>query len=1145
MLNAVGKLISNISNYPLSEGAVAYSNKLLLEDGFSIRTDSLKDYFKIIFELSKDVQFFNDTGSASHTWNDLLKKDAIFQLSRFVTISVAELHEYFRNLPQINGFNNDNTISVTEYKKLAWQRFSILQYLFWYYKTITESMSGDNQPQVMSILKGDTVSNLFIRYESLLQQCLVGPPVLIGAGEQVATPAFNGLLFPPVEDGLTTSLHGYYNPGSLPAAPVLNIYLTDEDKIKAANEYAYTFFRALMQVQQLFNNWASNKLQELTTTANDHEPHIGLLIAFCKLAMLYDAQYNQLIHKHTAFVFSDILRLQKQRILPDTAYVSLELAKNVHQYFLGRNTLFKAGKNSTGKTVYYKSTRDMVLNSAKIAAIKSSVRIWKQNALFTVTGADDAANAEWQANNAWLPFNDISDSYTGMGIESKLLVSMQKKDTTIDFEFEFTVDVPASANLLKNTKVTLLLSDGTEAELVITGVETDHHYLKIRTKIEKDLKVAVKTGVNARIKLASPDKDSADTDDYLILYRFLLQQQLVTIKVKAYQQTFTPTQVRTPFGMIDGAASFVPFGSHSHAGASFRVYHPYIKYASQLDITFNWAEGLKEAVPMSINGMDVTTTAGQESSLIAAFNKDDASTLLVKLTSDHYYNVTSTIKQGNTNRYVVTPLPRILLVKSIDMKGDLEELVYEKDTPRAILFLDELLNRRRFITSLYVPYANKRLQKVALRDRSQKLRFRLFDEYHNNLTVHLYPFGERKVNKRSGLTLLPDYSVLGFNNYEGDLYIGLTNITPGQSVSLLFDIAEETAEQSENEARISWHFVTEENIEAIDPSRVIDTTSNFLQPGIVQLTLPVTATSDNQILYGANTYWLIARCDHHPEVVANVRSIKTNGVAVERVLDANNQEAKKTVAPATIENLFPKTANVKAVTQDTPSLNGRETETDLHYFWRSSMRLRHKHRGITQWDIEQLILEQFPNIYKVKCLNHARYDDASVSIIARPWHCLITLIPYYLVNAQNPNFQPAITMSKLLAVKSWLESKCSAFMDFQVLNARWDVISVELEVMANADILDLLYYRDQLNRDIMRFFSPWAFEAGGAQALSQKIYAATLVDYIDELPYVHHIKSLKLLKNNLEVKDEIDASTAIHFLTSSPEHTITVHPYVS
>ncbi len=383
-----------------------------------------------------------------------------------------------------------------------------------------------------------------------------------------------------MEADLTASLHAYYNPANLPVDPVLNIYLTDEDKIKAANEYAYTFFRALMQVQQLFNTWASGKLQELTTTTNDHEPHIGLLIAFCKLVMLYDARYNKLIHQHTAFVFSDILRLQKQRVLPDTAYVSLELAKNVNQYFLGRNSLFKAGKNSAGKPVYYQSTRDMVLNSAKIAAIKSSVRVWKQNELFTVTGADDAANAEWQANNAWLAFNDISDSYTGMGIEAKMLVSMQKKDTVIDFEFEFGLDVPASSKILENTKVALLLADGTEASLVVTNAVTELHWLKISTKIEKDLKVAVKTGVNARIKLASPGRESEDTDDYLELYRFLLKQQLLKIKVKAYQQTFTPTQVRTTFGMIDGAASFVAFGANSQSGASFRVYHPYIQYTT-------------------------------------------------------------------------------------------------------------------------------------------------------------------------------------------------------------------------------------------------------------------------------------------------------------------------------------------------------------------------------------------------------------------------------------------------------------------------------------------------------------------------------------------------------------------------------------
>lgn len=1138
----MGKRIENISNYPLSEGAVPYSNRLLLQDGFAIRTHSLKDYLNLVSELSKDVLFFGES-SPTHTWNDLLKKDAVFQLSAFLTLSVKELHGFFKNLPQINGYLSDTSLSETEYATLAWQRFSVLQYLFGYYKTVCESTGGEDHPQVLSILKSDAVSQLFIRYRALLQECLAGPPVLINALEKTGVPPFNGMRFPPVDDSLNVSLNTWYNPDNLPVEPLLGIYSTTEDKIKAANEYLYTFFRGLMQVQQMFNYQAANRLQELSTNTRSHEPHTGLLMAFCKLIMLYDAQYNQLIQKHTAFVFSDILRLQKQAPLPDTAYVSLGLAPNVKHYFLQKNTLFKAGKNSAGKPLYYRSTADIVLNSARITALRSSVRIRKANELQTVAGTEDAAGAVWQVNNAWLPFNDIGDTYTGTGFESRLLEGMQKKDTVIRFEFQFDNNVPEVAGLPANTRVILLLADGTEAALAITSATANAHTLTISTKIEKDLPAPVKTGVNARVTVASPGKD--DTGDYPALYRFLLKRPMVKIKVKIDAQEFTPARVHTAFGSVDGSTSFVAFGSRSLAGASFRVHHPFISYADRLDITLHWDGKLQEVVKLDINGYDEDAPRLEESTVIRGFENNRGSSLQVKLRENLLYYAFSTFKRGSVETTVTTALPRVLLVKSIDLKGDLEELVYEKDTTRPVRYTEERF--QRYFAPLQLPYAGKAMQKTLLRERYKVARIRFWDSYRNNLTVHLYPFGERRVNSPGGLTFLPDYSApnLGFNDYEADLYIGLSDITPGQSISLLFDIAAETAGQSEQEARISWHFVTDEKIEALDPSRVIDTTRHFLQTGIVHLTLPPTATAHNRILYGDNTCWLVARCHRYPEQVAHIRSIKTNGVAVERVLDDDNREARPSVAPGTIENLFPKTANVKSVTQDTPSFNGRETETDRHYFWRSSMRLRHKRRGIAQWDMEQLILEQFPGIYKVKCLNHAVYDEATVSLTAQPGHCLITLVPYYLVNPENPNLQPAVPLSVLMEVKAWLESRSSPFLRFQVLNTRWDIISVDLEITVNPDIRDLLSYRDRLNRDIMRFFSPWAFDAGDAPAAARKIYAATLVDFIDELPYVHYIRKLKLLKNGLEVNDEIASSSAIHFLTSATGHTLTVHAYDS
>lgn len=1140
----MGKLISNIQNYPLSDGAVACSNKTLLDDSFAIKQNALKDDFKNLFELSKNIFFYNELGTNSNTWNDLLKKDIIFQLSRFLTISTTELNRFFIELPQTNNFNSDTELTQSEYETLCYQRLQIIQYLFWFYKTIAASITDSNQPQIVSILKSPSVIKLFVQYQTLLNECLNTVPALVQDVNKLPVAPFNDTIFPAIDDSLTNSLIDYYNPTNIPGNPVLTIYADAFDKIKAANEYLYSIFKSLLQTQQTFNQWANNKLKELTTATNTHQPHIALLIAFCKLKMLYDARYNQLIHSNTNFVFSDILQLKRQAVLPDKAYVNIELAKNINQYFLAKNTLFKAGKNADNKPVYYQSAKDIVLNSAKIAYLKSAVRINKQNQLFTVGATDDAANAEWQANDAWLAFNDLSESYTGMAIESKLLASVQKKGTAIDFEFTFDSDVPDTENLADKFLITLLLNDGTDATLKIVSATTNNSILKISTKVENELKQNLKDGINARLKLVSPSKNEQDNGN-VILYKFLLSEPIGKIKVALNQQTFVPSNVQTAAGTFDGSTSFTAFGAQSLAGSSFRIAHPFIKYANSIDIKINWAEKLKEAVTISVNNQDKTLAKDLEASAINDFANNNANSISIKLKNDLTYSFQSTKKRGNRVTTIESLLPRVLLVKSIELTADLEELVYEKENQRPAIFIEEFFHRKNFIKSLRIPFTNKTKQKLVLYNRHLQYRVRFSIPHYNNLTAHLYPLGERKVNKSSGLTFLPDYSLLGFRDYVADLYIGLANIVPGQSISLLFELAEETAEQTELEAKISWHFISNDEIVPIDASKIVDTTANFLQSGIVQLTLPDTATNNNSIVYGADAYWLIARCDKNNEVVANIRSIKTNGVEVIRMFDSNNQEAKKSVAANTIENLFPKTANVKSVTQNTASQNGRELETDQHYFWRSSQRLRHKNRAINQWDFEQIVLENFSNIYKVKCLNHAYYDDSTSTIVAKPTHTLISLIPNYIVNIANANFQPAISISKLLAVKSYLQAKTSAFQQLQILNAHWDEILIEIEAVLNKDILDLLFYREQLNTDIKKFLSPWAFEAGKAPTLSQKMYTSTLVDFIDELPYVHHITQLRIFKNNIELFDEINSSTEIHLLTSAPEHTITVFEYAN
>jgi YD repeat-containing protein len=56
------------------------------------------------------------------------------------------------------------------------------------------------------------------------------------------------------------------------------------------------------------------------------------------------------------------------------------------------------------------------------------------------------------------------------------------------------------------------------------------------------------------------------------------------------------------------------------------------------------------------------------------------------------------------------------------------------------------------------------------------------------------------------------------------------------------------------------------------------------------------------------------------------------------------------------------------------SFGGRVAEDDSTFYTRVSERLRHKDRAITLFDYERLVLEEFPEIYKVRCLNHTVVD---------------------------------------------------------------------------------------------------------------------------------------------------------------------------
>lgn len=1126
----MAKLISKIQNYPLSKGAVAMDNSLLLDQSFALQTNTLQDYFSFLLAISKNINFFEQFGDNSKTWFDLLHQGSIFRFSQFLTIKTEELSHFFFELNQTNHFNSDSYLSQKELEVLCYQRIQIIQYLFTFYESVAKSITEDSQEAILSILRNNTSSQIFVQFEQLSKEYFT---LFKTAANKVPVSDFNSIHFEVANQESILKLKPFFNSGNVEGTPLLNIYATKIEKAKVANKYLSVLFKSLMQIHTTFSSWAVNQLAELVDSKSDHTPHNALLITFCKLKMLFDQRYNQLVQQNTNFVFEDILQLKRESAFPDTAFISIDLAKNIKEHFIAKDSLFKAGKNSENKMLFYKAAQNLVLNDAKIDIIKSSVRVFKNNQLRGVYSVNDASNAEWQVNNAWLPFNNVAEAWTGIGFESRLIAIVTKKETKIKFEFSFGETVPIVAAFKDKFEVKIILEDETVENLTIESIENDGTILRIWTVVANNLNKAVKTGINARICLISPDGENLD-DDFVVLYEYLLSEHVEKVEVKLAKHQFEPGSVKTATATSSSSESFIAFGAQSLAGSSFSITHPFLKYAETVDLTINWAENIKSAFNVLINNSKTeTVTSAKNSMRFPAIQNNNESRISFKLLTD-LINAKPTSESPN--------IPIVLLAKSVAITADLSENIYTKDNT-TLKYTERILPFLYLVRSLRVPFIQKERQLVFLKNRYLKFRKIEEREHYNNLIEHNYPLGTMAIFPTTTLTFLPDYRINELQNFVGDLCIGLSGINPGQSVSLLFNIAEETAKQSKLEAKISWYYLSDNKYQKMEASKVIDTTQNFLQSGIVQLSLPEEATNSNTIIEGKDLYWIIARCDENYEIVANIKEIKTNGITVIRVIDENNQETKVSTVAGTIENVYPKTAKIKAVLQNVPSKGGREIESDNHFYWRASQRLRHKQRAINQWDFEQLVLAQFSEIYKVKCLNHAYFLDTSSQIYAKPARTLLVLLPHYRLNLESVNFQPAITMAKLLEIKKFLESKTSPFNRLQVLNANWDVIKIEVDVMLNSTFIDLPYYKTKLEEDLKKFIAPWAFEQSEKILALPKIYLSTVVDFIDELEYVHHIKDLKWFKNDLVQFDEIVPTSEIHLLTSAFEHTVNVVDY--
>lgn len=410
--------------------------------------------------------------------------------------------------------------------------------------------------------------------------------------------------------------------------------------------------------------------------------------------------------------------------------------------------------------------------------------------------------------------------------------------------------------------------------------------------------------------------------------------------------------------------------------------------------------------------------------------------------------------------------------------------------------------------------------------------------------LHFYqitPFGQMREHgfQREQMGFLADKRVhlLPRFDHQGELLIGLARVEGGDSVSLLFQVAEGSADPDQPSQPITWSVLCDNYWRPLGEEGVVrDTTNQFLTSGIVTFVLPTGAGTDNTLLPGG-LLWLRGTVDRDPASVARLIEVAANAVLVRQT--GVDSTLPATVLPAgSIGKMRSQPAGIKSFRQPYATFGGRAAETDVDFHRRVAERLRHKNRCLTPWDYERIVLEAFPAVHRVKCIPHATGD----SWLA-PGNVLLVLIPDLRNrNGVNP-LQPKVDADTLARIAKHVQARCGGQVAIRVRNPRYQQVHLDCKVRLHRGH-GFNTSSKELEQAIIRTLSPWAFgESGQDIGFGGVISKSVLLDFIEELPFVDYVEELRMNSysgvpvNTIDL-DEVRPQTPDAILVSAPNHRI-------
>jgi len=1080
------------------------------------------------------LQYYDQENQKDGDWQSLMMMDISVTLSTLARINVKQINDYKRLLyKNISATKNETQINKDSIAKQ--QLKYLFDALFSSIRIIDEQLNllpgNDYTIMIKEVINSKLKSPLtnladkfFVQFK---MEALLNYNVL-------ETDSYAPLEIISDENFKRTNLSALWQGG----LPDLNITLPTAGGPyeKIVHIIHHNLFNgtidSLLNGIALVTSRANESFNRTLSDFPQHAPHYGLYLTFVKLFKTAQQELNSYSQKHLDFYYKDILRLKNKNPIPDKVHLTFELQKNIPAHLLRKGILFKGGKDIKGKEISYTLKEDVVLNKAIVSKIQAQHIDITNNSLlrsFSQANSEDGEGAKLiSPDKSWFTFGNpasMKTARTGFAFASNILF-LKEGTRTITVIVSFVNKIPGLV-----TSGELLLS-GFFAELTGQKVWISKSVLATYTAQDKQIIFVVSLTPNDQAVIPYSEKIHKQNLEislpllkiYLnqdaigaIPYSILSKQQITEVRVEVEVVGVKDLMLSSDNGSIDASKPFKPFGDFPDAGASFYIGSKEIFQKKISELVFNYlgdnpfnntAEFLGEA-----KWNPLTT---KSDNVISAIDIEPA-------TMD--FTANESLKTTSLNGFIRlhNKTSKSLSVYFDKLKGAIDgtrlnlvagggPLEYQltvgtTPVPEEIKLSEFSIGYKAFATVEFTEPTTDR---------------------NNNLFYHITSFGFEEIgNDDNPLPINAEdiikYTLLADLRNNGELFLGFENLLPRTVISILFQMAEGSSNPLKNMESVKWYYLTGNKWCKFEKRNVIDRTSNFTQPGVVTITIPQDI-SDQNTLFQKGFHWIKAAVENNIDAVCRMILVQSQAASVELVQDDSKQvEFRKTISANTISKLVESDAAIKTITQPFEGFSGRVRESDVHFYTRVSERLRHKQRAISIWDYEHILLEEFPQLYKVKCLNHSGFyqDSNGKNIFCEnfPGHVTIIPLPDLKSNLHANRLKPNTPIGLLNNMYDYLTTIISPFVKLNVSNPRFEEVRLEFKVTFH-DNIDETFYSQLLNNEIEKFLCPWAFDGKVEIAFGSKIIKSALLNFVEEREYVDYVSCFEmhhLLRENGEV----------------------------